>query len=363
MEEEENVYTTGDFYLDNYLQDEAEQEQVYQQPEEDNFYEDDRESLDYLNNVLISVLDEDTYDDVISNYGTPGIKRIGTKVFSDVHSEIASLESGGRYDALPYKKDGTLASSAVGKYQFLWDTWGKEIMRTTGVKSKEEFRQTPEAQDYYYNEVYVPNHVLPWVSKTKRELRSNIPDDQLIKLYHFRGAAGARQYLKGQLPDVTDDFNAPISRYTGIQAGQRYMQVAGDNSKNMNYKPLAPLPPNIQVSTPTLKSKYEQEIQATAPTGTAGNYTPSETQKKADGVKIAEALANIGEAALGAGRTFKDIKGRGLSTVTSVGSALASSQLQREREQLEIQRMYENLQSDFNDTLLESPGKLKNIWE
>ena len=74
---------------------------------------------------------------------------------------IAAKESGGDYQALPRKKDGTLASSAVGKYQFLWNQNKDWITKVTGIKSKEAFMNNPDAQEaafqYWDQTVLTPN--------------------------------------------------------------------------------------------------------------------------------------------------------------------------------------------------------------
>ena len=79
---------------------------------------------------------------------------------SDIRNTIAEKESGGNYGALPKKKDGTLASSAVGKYQFLWNQNKDWIKNVTGVSSKEDFRNNPQAQeaafDYWDKNVLTP---------------------------------------------------------------------------------------------------------------------------------------------------------------------------------------------------------------
>jgi hypothetical protein len=56
-------------------------------------------------------------------------------------------ESGGNYLALPKKKDGSLASSAVGKYQFLWNQNKDWISQVTGETTKTGFMHNPEAQE------------------------------------------------------------------------------------------------------------------------------------------------------------------------------------------------------------------------
>jgi hypothetical protein len=113
---------------------------------------------------------------------------------SDIREEIAAKESGGNYRALPKNKDGTLASSAVGKYQFLWNKNKDWIEQVTGVDSKTGFMNDPEAQekafDYWDKTVLTPNAM-----KIKQELGVNAPLDNIKYAIHFAGPAGAYKYF------------------------------------------------------------------------------------------------------------------------------------------------------------------------
>ena len=136
---------------------------------------------------------------------------------NDVIADIVQKESGGRYDAVPRRKDGSLASSAAGKYQFLWDTWGKDISKFTGVNSKQEFLNNPKAQDDFFNNYYVPNKLMPAVGRIKKYAKAGIDEGALTKLVHFRGEKGAKDYLTGKLSDTPEGKNnMAISKYTGI---------------------------------------------------------------------------------------------------------------------------------------------------
>lgn len=121
---------------------------------------------------------------------------------------LGKTESGGKYNAT------NKHSSAAGKYQFLWGTWGDSIKKVTGVKSKQEFLDNPAAQEKYYS-FYEKNVLQPGVTKLKNQLNTDLSDTQLARLIHFRGQAGAKKYLRGQISDKPEAYNMKISDYIG----------------------------------------------------------------------------------------------------------------------------------------------------
>jgi hypothetical protein len=127
---------------------------------------------------------------------------------------IAAKESGGDYQALPRKKDGTLASSAVGKYQFLWNSNKDWIEKVTGVNSKTGFMNNPEAQEkafkYWDETVLTPN-----AQKIKNELGVQVPINNIKYAIHFAGPTGAYRYFKtGE--ETTDAFGSNVAKYAEI---------------------------------------------------------------------------------------------------------------------------------------------------
>lgn len=105
--------------------------------------------------------------------------------------DLADKESsGGNY------KLASKVSSAAGKYQFLWGTWGEKIAKVTGVSSKGDFLNNPKAQEKFF-EWYTHNEVLPQARKLQQQGAHkgfNLMD--IAKLIHFRGARGTREILK-----------------------------------------------------------------------------------------------------------------------------------------------------------------------
>jgi predicted nucleic acid-binding protein len=85
-------------------------------------------------------------------------------------------------------------SSAVGKYQHLWDTHGvrqgnqkiSEIERVTGVKSEQEYLNNPEAQEKY--QLHLISQYVNNISSLRStfDVPNDTPDEALMALQHFR---------------------------------------------------------------------------------------------------------------------------------------------------------------------------------
>jgi hypothetical protein len=140
-----------------------------------------------------------------------------------------------------YKAEAT-GSSAVGKYQHLWNIHGKpqkgqkisEIERVTGVKSEQEYLNNPQAQEKYQR------HLISQYVANVSSLRSTfnvpetVPDEALMALQHFRGLEGSRVYLEAlQRTGSYDEAQKAIDAYTLRKLRKR--------------NPNATLPKNISV--------------------------------------------------------------------------------------------------------------------
>lgn len=128
---------------------------------------------------------------------------------------ISKKESGGNYKALPWidKAHTKLASSAVGKYQFLWGHHKNSIEKVTGVKTKEEFRNNPNAQEQFFD-YWDKTTLTPWANKIKSQLKVNVPINKIKAAIHFSGPGGAWNYFsKGKL--TKDAFGSTTSSYMG----------------------------------------------------------------------------------------------------------------------------------------------------
>ena len=114
-------------------------------------------------------------------------------------------------------------SSAVGKYQHLWNTHGvkqkgqevSEIERVTGVKSKQEYLNNPQAQEKY--QLHLISQYVNNVSSLRStfDVPNDTPDEALMALQHFRGLGGARVYLEAlQRTGSYDEAQSAVDAYT-----------------------------------------------------------------------------------------------------------------------------------------------------
>jgi hypothetical protein len=130
-------------------------------------------------------------------------------------SDIIKNESGGNYKAFNPAGGG---EGAVGKYQFRWTTHKPTIRKFAGNPNltKEQFMNSPELQDAFYEQYWIPNELEPSVQKIRRSgLGKNLSEDQLASLVHFRGSQGALDYLTGKTGDKPESYNMSISKYIG----------------------------------------------------------------------------------------------------------------------------------------------------
>ena len=142
---------------------------------------------------------------------------------------IAYTESRGDYKALPYK-NGKLASSAVGKYQFLWDKHNTWIKTVTGIDSKEAFRNNPEAQEKAFD-YWDKTTLSPWANKIKKELGVGIPINEIKAKVHFAGAQGAYDYYKSGR-QVKDAFGTTTSSYAANKPNEAVGDLTGLAEQN-----------------------------------------------------------------------------------------------------------------------------------
>jgi len=212
--------------------DEVDTEQPEEVPVEEDYSEEQvQNNEDSDEDMYASMFADDSYfGDTFQNTDFGGGDRGKPK--STLGESIASIESQGNYKATNPN------SSATGKYQFLWGDWGKSIMKVTGVKSQEEFLNSPKAQEKYYS-FYEKTYLLPEVQKIKKEIKTDLTDMQIAKLVHFRGEGGARKYLKGELKDKPESHNVAISKYIKRSGGvavtpqQQYTGLNDDSMDNL----------------------------------------------------------------------------------------------------------------------------------
>ena len=94
-------------------------------------------------------------------------------------------------------------SSAVGKYQFLWNTWSPKIKAYAkkqgfGDVDKEAFKKNPELQDAFF-ENYAKDTIYPKaVSLAKAENKRNLDVDEIGQLLHMNNnGKHVKTYLAG----------------------------------------------------------------------------------------------------------------------------------------------------------------------
>ena len=113
----------------------------------------------------------------------------------DIRNIIGTKESQNNYGALPKLKGGRLASSAVGKYQFLWDSHKEKIKAITGISSKEAFRLNPQAQEKFFD--YWNNSILtPVANEIMSRFKPNMSMNDIKQIIHFQGPGGAKQFFR-----------------------------------------------------------------------------------------------------------------------------------------------------------------------
>jgi hypothetical protein len=162
---------------------------------------------------------------------TPAFNFGKSENISNLKEYIINRESRGNYKALPKKKDGTLASSAVGAYQFLWNQHKDWISSVTGVKTKEDFRNNPDAQDRAWD--YWNTNVLTPQAKKIKKLIGDSADLNTIKAkIHFAGAQGAMDYYT-MGKETVDAFGTKTSGYAqgGEYSDAQMMAYGGQNSR------------------------------------------------------------------------------------------------------------------------------------
>jgi hypothetical protein len=148
---------------------------------------------------------------------------------------IAAKESGGNYRALPKDSSGKLVSSAAGKYQFLWNQHKGWISKVTGVSSKEEFLNNPEAQEKAF-EYWDATVLTPNANKIKQQLSVADSVEQIKAKIHFAGPAGAyRFYSTGQ--ETRDAFGTTTSTYEmgGENTQPMKIRITQEPMDNMEY--------------------------------------------------------------------------------------------------------------------------------
>ena len=148
----------------------------------------------------------------------PGFK----KFFAAFMARLHYAESNGGDYAAENK-----TSSAVGKYQFLWNTWKNEINKFAknkgfGQVDKEGFKNNPGLQEAFF-EKYAKDTVFPNVKKLAEKNDRNLDLDEIAQLYHMSPAA-TKKYMAGNKWEVPGK-NSSLQKY--LADGQKGLSEFG----------------------------------------------------------------------------------------------------------------------------------------
>lgn len=158
-------------------------------------------------------------------------------------SSIPVLQSGGLFET--FKKGLSLennnkyegrnqSSSAVGKYQFLWNTWKDKIGRVTGVKTKTDFENSPKAQEEFFS-WYFHDTILPNVEKIKKNNKLGLRDDEIAALIHFQGQGKAKEIVSSGVHSGRTSINPSSQEYLNRFNKSIGNTASNDYVPNQNY--------------------------------------------------------------------------------------------------------------------------------
>ena len=135
------------------------------------------------------------------------------------------------------------SSSAIGKYQIVWDLHKNDIKKVTGVSDPEVFRRNPKAQESFMD-WFRDNRLLPQATQVKQKYQVPMSIEQIMAGIHLEGMGSEKKkngfigkYLSGQLNTSTmaGNFkNASTSNYMqGFEHGG-YIADGGFNFRNVS---------------------------------------------------------------------------------------------------------------------------------
>lgn len=146
-----------------------------------------------------------------TSYYSPTFKPINkSKIIGDFKSLIAREETGGWSN--PYiaiagvsEKEAAVksfkelqakaASSAIGKYQFVWNIHKNDIARVTGVKDPDAFRNNPQAQEKFMD-WFRDTQLLPQATQLKQRYQLPLSIEKVMAMIHLEGKAGLEKKIK-----------------------------------------------------------------------------------------------------------------------------------------------------------------------
>lgn len=101
------------------------------------------------------------------------------------------------------------SSSAIGKYQIVWDLHKNDIKKVTGIADPELFRRNPKAQEDFMD-WFRDNRLLPQATQVKQKYQVPMSIEQIMAGIHLEGMGSEKKkngfigkYLSGQLKEST----------------------------------------------------------------------------------------------------------------------------------------------------------------
>ena len=137
---------------------------------------------------------------------------------TDINDYISAIAPNGEYTK-NNTKNGT-----VGRYGFSWATHAPDIQKVTGIKSKSDFINNPEAQDKYFK-WHVENNLQPAIGRISSLNKAGLDDGQLANLVHNKGEGGAKKWLQAN----TSNTSTPVKN-TPVSTDDRLKEVKQDMS-------------------------------------------------------------------------------------------------------------------------------------
>lgn len=126
-------------------------------------------------------------------------------------------------------------STATGRYQFIYRIHKKEINSVTGTKTREEFLNSPKAQEEFMDKYRIPE-LKKWVAFVKKHSNGNYKkysELELLALCHFLWAEWANDFLKTwHMKEKERKNNSSVENY--LKKFNNWVAIAQQKSESRN---------------------------------------------------------------------------------------------------------------------------------
>jgi len=212
--EQQEVYDVDEVEID----DESEQpddyeflKSYYDENQAKSSFDEDEDNIDFLNFIFEGDNKYQSFANSSTQNVSGGFNNYPSNISSrSLKDTISGLESGGNYKA------ESKNSSAKGKYQFIWSIHNKDIAKVTGVKTKDEFLNNPDAQEKYFD-YWDQTTLTPSANANLNKFKQYYPNatvDDVKKATHFAGRGNLEKALKtGNFTQGIDANNTSIQKY------------------------------------------------------------------------------------------------------------------------------------------------------